>query len=364
MSVRAHGPLGVLLLNVGTPDAPEARAVRRYLREFLSDPRVVDLPALLRWPLVHLVILPTRPRTSAEAYRKIWTDEGSPLLVHSRALLEGLRARLGNGYAVDLGMRYGQPSIDGALGRLSQARAERLILVPLFPQLASATTGTALEAVYRRVASLVNVPSVAVVPPFFDDVGFLDAFAQAGRDAMASFQPDHVLFSFHGLPERQVRKSDESGARCLATSACCAALDGENRDCYRAHCFFTGRQLAERLGLSEDAWSLSFQSRLGRTPWIQPHTDATLATLGRRGTKRVLVFCPAFVADCVETLEEVALRGRDQFRAAGGEALELVPSLNARPSWVEALARLIERTAPRSPEAVPISVGSRASPGD
>ncbi len=354
MSPSPLRPNGVLLLNVGTPDAPDARAVRRYLREFLSDPRVMDLPAPLRWVLLNLVILPTRPRKSAEAYRKVWTEQGSPLLVHSLALRDGLRERLGDGFRVELGMGYGKPSIARALEQLREQGADRLVVVPLFPQLASATTGTVLEAVFREVGRRWNVPSLFVLPPFFDEPGFLDAFADAGKSQLASFQPDHVLFSFHGLPERHIKKSDDSGSRCLAGESCCAELGPENRNCYRAQCFQTARELASRLALAEGSWTVTFQSRLGRTPWIRPHTDATLGQLGKNGVKRLLVFCPAFVADCLETLEEVAIRGREQFVSAGGEALELVPSLNARPLWVDALAQLIERLAPAPRRALPL----------
>lgn len=338
-------PTGLLLLNIGTPEAPETAPVRRYLAEFLGDPRVIDIPAVPRWLLLNLVILRTRPRQSAQAYRKIWTDQGSPLLVHSLALRDGLRASLGEGWRVEVGMRYGHPSISAALERLHQEGVDRLVVAPLFPQFASAATGTALEAVYRKLAARWNVPSISVVAPFYGENGFLDAFADAGRPQLASLRPDHVLFSFHGLPERQIRRSDETAKHCLAASSCCDAIGPANRNCYRAQCFHTARELARRLALSDGSWSVSFQSRLGRTAWISPHTDVRIGELAQQGTKRVLVFCPAFVADCLETLEEVAMRAREQFVAAGGEELQLVASLNARPGWVNAFTRLARRTA-------------------
>jgi ferrochelatase len=336
--------IGVLLLNLGTPDAPTPRAVRRYLREFLSDPRVIDIHPVARKLLLELVILPFRPRRSAEAYEKIWTPEGSPLLTISRALEAKVRAELGRGHAVELGMRYGNPSIPAALERLRVAGAGRLVVAPLYPQYASAATGSSLEAVFAALARQAVVPAVSVVPAFYDDPGFVAAFAAVGAPVLAREAPDHVLFSFHGLPERQVRAGDHSGRHCLEAEGCCEVIGEANRDCYRAQCFATARALAAKLGLAAGSFSVSFQSRLGRTPWIRPYTDARIAELAREGKKRLCVFCPAFVADCLETLEEIGLRARDQFLAAGGEALTLVPSLNATDAWVDALVALVRRT--------------------
>lgn len=337
---------GYLLLNLGTPDAPTTAAVRRYLREFLHDPRVVDLPALGRWLLVEGLILPTRPRKSAEAYEKIWTPAGSPLLLESQALLARVRARLGPGVAVELGMRYGNPSIPAALERLRAAGVTHLVAAPLYPQYSSAATGSSLEAVFAALALGELVLPVSTLPAFHDDPGFLDAFAAIGRPALAAARADHVLFSFHGLPERQVRRADPSGAICLASPTCCAALGESNRDCYRAQCYATARGIAARLGLVEGGWTVTFQSRLGRTPWIRPFTDQVVSELAGQGKKRLAVFCPAFVADCLETLEEVGLRARAQFRSLGGEDLLLVPSLNASEPWVEALCALLVRCTP------------------
>lgn len=342
--VRA-GRTGLLLVNVGTPDAPEPPEVRRYLREFLGDPRVVDLPALGRWLLLHLVILPFRPRQSAEAYRKIWTAEGSPLLVHSVALTERLREALGAGWVVELGMRYGRPSLESAIDRLLQAGAERIVVAPLFPQYASATTGTVVAEVYRLLAKRWNVPPVKVVEPFFADAGFVESFARVGAPALEAFRPDHVLFSFHGLPERQLRRSDPTGGHCLSREDCCARESLAAPWCYRAQCYETARRISERLGLPEGSRSVAFQSRLGRTQWIRPYTDETVAALPSRGVKRLAVFCPAFVSDCLETLEEIGLRARESFREAGGEDLLLIPSLNASTTWSAALERIVRRTA-------------------
>jgi ferrochelatase len=338
-------PIGLLLVNVGTPDAPETGPVRRYLAEFLSDPRVVDIPAVPRWLLLHGIILRFRPRKSAEAYRAVWTPQGSPLLVHSRAFRDRLAEQLGDRWAVEIGMRYGNPSIGAALTRLRAAGVDRLVVMPVFPQYASAATGTALEAVYRALSERWNVPSVSVVPPFYDEAEFLDAFAARARPHQEALTPDHVLFSFHGLPERQIRRSDEGRGHCLASPGCCDRIGPENRTCYRAQCFSTARGLAERMALAEDGFSVTFQSRLGRTPWISPHTDEVIDRLAKQGKKRLLVVCPAFVADCLETLEEIAMRAKEQFVEAGGEDLRLVPSLNDDPSWVQTAARLARRAA-------------------
>jgi protoporphyrin/coproporphyrin ferrochelatase len=335
--------LGTLLINLGTPDAPTTPAVRRYLREFLSDPRVIDLHPVARKLLLELVILPFRPAKSAEAYRKIWSAQGSPLLLHSRALEQKLRAALGPGQLVELAMRYGNPSLPEALERLRRAGATRLLLAPLYPQYSSACTGSSLEAAFSALSRRQVLPALSVLPPFYDDPGFLRAFAEVGRPLLASARADHVLFSFHGLPERQVRAADHSGAHCLQSPGCCERIGEANRDCYRAHCFATARGIARELALAEGTWSVAFQSRLGRTPWIRPYTDQELDRLAKEGKKRLLVYCPAFVADCLETLEEIGLRAKEQFLAAGGESLTLVPSLNQSDAWVEALAQLVRR---------------------
>lgn len=334
---------GVLLINLGTPDAPESGPVRRYLREFLSDPRVIDINPVARKLLLEAVILPVRPARSAEAYRKVWTDKGSPLLVESLALVDRVREALGPGVPVELGMRYGNPSLGAALGKLVAARADRIAVAPLYPQYSSAATGSSLEEVFRQAGRLDVVPNLSVLPPFYDDPQFIEAFARQGRPVLEREKPDHVLFSFHGLPERQVRRSDPTGRHCLQSADCCDVMVDANRDCYRAQCFATARSLAERLALPQGGYTVCFQSRLGSTPWIKPYTDLVLPELAARGLKRLAVFCPAFVADCLETLEEIGLRAREQWLGLGGESLALVPSLNASPAWVTALTGLLQR---------------------
>jgi len=330
---------GLLLINLGTPDAPTTPAVRRYLHEFLSDPRVIDINPVGRALLLHLVILRFRPAKSAHAYRAIWDPErGSPLLSHGKDLAAGVQARLGNAWRVELAMRYGSPSIASALRQLREVdRVDRIVALPLFPQYAASSTATAVARVMELAPGAWDVPALDVVPAFFDDPGFLAAWEEVARPALAAARADHVLFSFHGLPVRQIHKSDRE-ARCLRAPDCC---DRPHPTCYRNQCYATARALAERLGLTD--YTVCFQSRLGRTPWIEPHTDATIDRLAREGKKRLAVLCPAFVADCLETLEEIGMRARDQFKAAGGEELVLVPSLNATPRWVEAVAAIAER---------------------
>jgi ferrochelatase len=348
---------GVLLVNLGSPDAPTPRAVRRYLKDFLGDPRVIDTSAVARWLLLHFAILPVRPRQSARAYAKIWSPEGSPLVANGRALRDALRKELGDDFRVELGMRYGVPSIEAAFDRLVAADCERIAVVPLFPQYASASTGSALDVVYSVAAERHNVAALDVMPAFHSDPGFVRAVAARARELPEEQWPDHLLISFHGLPERQVRKSDPSGAHCFASAGCCDAIGPANRFCYRAQCAATARAVARALGLGPQHWTLSFQSRLGRTPWIRPYTDEVLPQLHERGVRRLAVVCPSFVADCLETLEEIGIRAREQWLELGGETLTLIPCVNAHPLWVDALAGWIRRNAtgsPPPPEANPI----------
>lgn len=349
-------PHGLLLINLGTPDEPTTPAVRRYLREFLGDPRVIDINPVGRALLLNLVILPTRPAKSAAAYRSIWDPErGSPLLYHSRALAAGVAAQLGDSWRVELAMRYGRPSIPDGLAALERAGVDRIVVLPLFPQYAASSTGSAVARVMELAAERWTVPALDFVPAFFDDPGFLDAFAAVAAPVLADARPDHVLFSYHGLPVRQIVKTDPDRAHCFQREDCCATLTNPN--CYRAQCYATTRALVARLGAAATAHTVCFQSRLGRTPWIQPYTDVELDKLAAAGHKRLAVVCPAFVADCLETVEEIGIRAREQWQAAGGEELVLVPSLNASPRWVEAVAAIAERHAARKGAA---AVGSPA----
>jgi ferrochelatase len=329
---------GALLLNLGTPDSPSVSDVRRYLREFLSDPRVIDIPALGRWLLLNLVILPFRPKRSAAAYAKIWTPEGSPLLTHSRALADAVGRELGPDWVVALGMRYGEPTIASALEQLRDANVSQLVVLPLFPQYSKAATGSALAKLAEDMQCNDYAPPLETISAFYDAPGFTRSVASTAEESLRGFSADFVLFSYHGLPERHVRASDRSGAHCLASDDCCASIAEANRDCYRAQCFATTRAVAEILGLEPERQSTAFQSRLGRTPWIRPFTDHILVELADRGIKRLAVICPSFTADCLETLEEIGIRAADQWHGLCGGQLELIPAVNARPEWAQAVA--------------------------
>ncbi len=333
---------GILLVNLGTPDSTAVADVRTYLREFLNDPRVLDINPVVRWFLLNLIILRTRPAASAEAYKKVWTQRGSPLLCHSEDLLEKVHEHFPD-VTFALGMRYGNPSMASAMDKLHAAQVDRVIIVPLYPQYASSSTGTALEMAYKLASERWNVPNIQVLPPFYREPAFLDAWGAIFKRYTAEFKPDYVLFSYHGLPVRHVVKSDPTGKHCQKRNDCCDKICHANTHCYRAQCYETTRLLIDRFGLTPDNHSVSFQSRLGKDPWITPYTDVVLEELAHKGIKRLAVICPAFVADCLETLEEIAMEGKEEFVAAGGEDLLLVPSLNSEPEWVDALAAMLRR---------------------
>ena len=336
--------VGLLLINLGTPESPKARDVRPYLREFLSDPRVIDIGALLRWLLLNLFILPFRPRRSGEAYEKIWTDRGSPLLFHTQDLAKKVQARCGDGVAVEVAMRYGNPSIEGALLRFRQRAVDRIVVFPLYPQYSAAATGSSIEKVFAEASRLWNTPFIQVVPPFYEHKAFIDASVRVARPVLDEAPWEQVLFSFHGLPERHCLKSDDSGAHCLKSASCCDRIVEANRNCYRAQCFATARAVATGLGIPEDRRIVCFQSRLGRTPWIRPYTDEVVVELARSGVKRAMISSSAFVADCLETIEELGIRAAESFKANGGETLRLVPSLNADDAWADAVVALARET--------------------
>jgi len=335
---------GLLLINLGTPAEPTPGAVRRYLREFLGDPRVLDIGAIGRALLLNIFILPTRPAKSARAYATVWdAKRGSPLLYHSRDLAAAVSHQLGPSWHVELAMRYGKPSLTAALDAFAKQEVERVVVLPLFPQYASSSTGTAQARVMELAGERWNVPALDFVPAFYNDPGFVAAFTAVARPVLADFAPDHVLFSFHGLPVRQIVKTDQGGTVCFQKSTCCDEL--RNPNCYRAQSFATARAVAGQLGLAADRYTICFQSRLGRTPWIEPYTDHVIDKLGKAGSKRLAVLCPAFVADCLETVEEIGIRAREQFKAAGGDELVLVPSLNATQPWVDAVCAIATRHA-------------------
>ena len=331
----------LLLVNLGSPKSTSVADVRSYLNQFLMDPYVIDLPWPVRRLLVSLILI-KRPEQSAHAYASIWWDEGSPLVVLSRRLQQQMTAQWTQG-PVELAMRYGEPSLETVLTRLAAQGIQKITLAPLYPQFADSTVTTVIEEAKRVVRDKQLNVQFSILQPFYDQPEYLDALAASVR-AYVEQDYDHLLLSFHGLPERHLTKLDPTGQHCFKDADCCKNASPEVlAACYRAQCFSVARDVAERLGLPEGKWSVAFQSRLGRAKWIEPYTEARLEALAQQGVKKLLVMCPAFVADCIETLEEIGDRGREQFREAGGEELVLVPCLNDEPQWAAALNTLCER---------------------
>ncbi len=333
---------GVLLVNTGSPDSPEVPDVRRYLGQFLMDGRVLDMPWPLRKLIVSGIILPLRPKRSAGAYRAIWWPEGSPQVVLSQRLAESLQAA--TPMPVALAMRYGNPSIENGLTALVQRDASEVLLIPLFPHHAMSTTESVVEETKAVLAQLRPGMSLRVLPPFYDNPLYLDALIASAQSYLAQ-RYDHLLFSYHGLPERHLRKTDPTGSHCLRVASCCTTPSPAHATCYRHQVLTTTELFVHRSGVPADKTSVAFQSRLGRDTWLQPSTAGELARLAQTGVQRLLVLCPAFVADCLETLEEIGHAGRETFLAAGGESFTLIPALNDQVQWVTALKQLIE-TAP------------------
>ena len=321
--------IGVLVAQLGTPQAPTARALRPYLRQFLSDPRVIDLHPLRWYPILYLFVLTRRPARSAALYANIWTDEGSPLMVHSQAQTRGLQERLGAEYRVVLGMRYGEPSIARAVQSLEQEGIERILVFPMYPQFSCATTGSIYDAVNRAALGRRcpwffdrkrQMPALRFVPPYADHPAYINALKQSVAAAVArlSWTPDRYLITFHGIPRRYVDEGDP----------------------YRRHCEETARQLAVALGLADDEWVSGFQSRFGKEPWLEPYTEEVLERLGGQGVRRLVAICPGFTADCLETLDEIGREGAEQFSSGGGQQFHLVPCLNNHPAWLDAMAAI------------------------
>jgi len=338
--------LGVLLVNLGTPDSLDSEAVGRFLKEFLMDPDVIDIPAPVRWFLVNVLIVPRRKHASLENYKKIWTERGSPLKYYLEDLSRGVAAQLDSGkFEMKHAMRYGNPSLRLAFQGWKDQSPEKIYVVPLYPQFAESSWGsTRLEV--ERVADEFGLKGILTFdPPFYGDEGFLGAQAALVDEVLKNKPWDHLVMSFHGIPERQILKADSSGQTCSATNkACCEKFDPvKHAHCYRAQSLETARGLARVLGLKSDQWSIAFQSRLGRTKWIEPHTDVHLENLVRAGKKRLVVVCPSFVADCLETLEEIGVRARERHLELGGESLELVPCVNADSRWVTVLSDRVKR---------------------
>ena len=331
---------GVLLINLGTPDSPSVGDVWRYLREFLMDGRVLDIPVFGRWLLVNLRIAPFRAPASSRIYRELWTPGGSPLKIYGHKVVDLLQTSLGGDYHVALGMRYKNPSVHSALEHFKNKGFSELTVIPLYPQYASASTGSTVEKVMDDIKTWNVIPSVRCVNQFCEHPLFVNAFAEIGRRRLQKYPYEHILFSYHGLPERQIRKASCENY-CRLNDTCCSAYHSRNRWCYRAQCFQTSRLLAKALGISGDKYTVCFQSRLGRDPWIKPYTDHILKDLRTRGVKSVLAFSLSFVADCLETTVEIGMEYRKLFMDAGGERWDLAESLNDSPAWVECLVNLV-----------------------
>lgn len=335
---------GVLLVNLGTPDSPSVPDVRKYLREFLMDKRVIDISFVARWALVNLIIAPFRAPKSAKTYRELWEDRGSPLMFHGVDLKAKMQKTLGDDFIVTFGMRYQNPSILSAIDELLDQNVKKIIVLPLFPQYASATTGSVFEQVMDDIKGRLVLPELDFISRYPDDDLMIRTFAEIGRKYMNDMEYDHVVFSYHGLPERQIKKSSVDGY-CQLSAKCCASYHAKNQFCYRAQCFLTSRKLAEELALKDEQYSVFFQSRLGKDPWIQPYAEDEIKRLAKEGKKKILIFCPSFTADCLETSIEVGEEFKELFIEEGGEAWQLVESLNAHDLWVESLKKMVLKRA-------------------
>jgi ferrochelatase len=332
---------GVLLINLGTPDAPTRSAVHRYLSQFLTDGRVIDINPIARNILVRGIIAPFRSGKSAAAYKILWTKEGSPLKVFGYSLREKVQHELGDNYMVEIAMRYQKPSIEEALNKLMKAAVSEIIVLPLFPQYASATTGSVHEEVMRLLTKQQVIPKINFINSYFDHPKLIEAFVERAK-AYNLEDFDHILFSFHGLPKRHLVKGDLSGVHCMKKENCCNTICDNNKFCYSAQCHATAYAIVKALNINEEKYSICFQSRLGRDPWLEPYTSDMLKKRRVAGDKKILVFCPAFVADCLETTVEISDEYAEEFEKLGGEHLELVEGLNDSPKWVEAACQIIK----------------------
>ncbi len=320
-------------MNTGSPEAPTAEALRVYLKEFLMDPYVIDLPFPLRYALVHGAILPKRPAQSAEAYAAIWTENGSPLIHTCSKLTSALREKIDE--PIEMIMAYGNPSVARGVDKLLEDGVDEICLLPMFPHYAMATTGGCTAVVKKAIRGRA---ALRVVPPFYLEPTYIQPLA-----ASLERVQEHILFSYHGLPERHLKKTDPTGHHCLATPDCCEKPSPAHATCYRHQCFETTRAIVAAAGIKEDRYSMAFQSRLGRAKWMEPYTDQVLTELPGKGIKQLAVICPAFFCDCLETLEEIELRGRETFLAAGGESFRMIPCLNDSQAGLDCLSALVAR---------------------
>ncbi len=329
---------GVLLMNLGSPDSTEVKDVKRYLNEFLMDKRVIDSPFLQRFLLVRGIIVPFRAPKSAEAYKSIWTEEGSPLIVITKQLQQAVQSKVD--MPVEIAMRYGNPTVKYGFDRLAEQGVTEVISLPLYPHYAMSSYETAVEHA-KEIYKKNKYPfTLDFIEPYYNEENYIHALTESIRPYVER-EYDHFLFSYHGVPERHIFKGDVTGKHCLKVDNCCEVASEAHKYCYRHQCLVTTKLVAERLNIPKEKYSFSFQSRLGRDEWLKPYTAKRLEELPKEGRKRILVACPAFVSDCLETLEEIAVEGKHTFMEAGGESFEMIPCLNVHPLWVEAVVKLV-----------------------
>lgn len=325
---------GLLLTNLGTPNSCDIPAVKAYLREFLTDKRVIDIPAVFRYLLVYGLIVPFRAKKSAHAYQSIWTNHGSPLLTHSQNLAQKMQQHLGADYKVVLGMRYGNPSLKTALAQLGEC--DHITILPLYPQYSSAATGSSIAALLHLLQDKEVMPSLAVIRDFYQHPAYIRAQARLIKEHLSDHE--HILFSYHGIPERHIHKS---GCKAICPGVCSPLNAAQYPGCYKGQCYQTTSLLTAELKLAAAQYSTAFQSRLGKTPWIKPYTDEILNDLALKGIKKLAITCPSFVADCLETLEEIGIRAKEQWFALGGTQLTMIPCLNEEADWVQAIGEIV-----------------------
>lgn len=332
--------IGFLILNLGSPRSSAPSDVSVYLKQFLMDPDIISIPFPIRWVLVHLLIVPKRSQTSAKLYEKIWTDEGSPLVVYSANLMEKIKEKLDQNQ-IELAMRYGSPSIKDGMERLIARGVKKIVLFPQYPQFADATIGTTLKECKRIHSKLAPEIELETITEFYNSPSYIKTVSHIAEEHLNKLAPDHLLFSFHGLPVSHLRQASKKGT-CLNTENCCEKFQKENPKCYKAQCLDSAKLILESLSWPQEKSSVSFQSRLGRTEWIQPYTSTTVENLAKKGIKKLAVICPGFTADCLETLEEIAIGAEEIFKEAGGEELHLIPAINDHELWVDSAIELME----------------------
>ncbi len=328
----------VLLINLGTPDSPSTGDVRKYLSEFLNDPRVIDINPVARYFLVNFIIVPFRAPKSAKIYRELWTAQGSPIAIYGNSVKAKLQAELGEEFDVELAMRYQNPGLDEVCGRMEKRGYKKIIVIPLFPQYASASSGSAIDKTIKLVSNWWVIPEIKIISQFYDNEEYLDCVIERSKQYDLD-DYDHILFSYHGLPVRQVDKVYSDGKPC-SDHKCEEEINDDNKYCYKAACYATTRMLAERLNLTKEKYTVCFQSRLDKD-WLEPFSDKVVEEWAKKGAKKLLVFSPAFVADCLETTVEIGIEYQKLFEKNGGEKIQLVESLNDHPMWINTLKNIV-----------------------